>query len=175
VCYTPSSEPFRIQEYLILLMQVFSLCHYFLRYCCYLLNPYCWDSAFPWICAKLGHPDPSGEYRERRMQRPPFLLWTVRGSRGEELLSFLYFCLLFHCCRDVFTAPSRSNERGADHRKLRSSIVARVRFQGNVFTEPLPSNELFRLSGVMSQYKTCLRSHFALLIYLYFGPTGIYS
>jgi hypothetical protein len=38
----------------------------------------------------------------------------------------------------------RSNERSADHRKHRSSIVARVRFRGNVFTEPLPSNELFR-------------------------------
>jgi hypothetical protein len=28
----------------------------------------------------------------------------------------------------------------------------RVHFRGNLFTEPLPSNKLFRLSGVMSQY-----------------------
>jgi hypothetical protein len=28
----------------------------------------------------------------------------------------------------------------------------RVHFRGDVFTEPLSSNELFRLSGVMSQY-----------------------
>jgi hypothetical protein len=55
-------------------------------------------------------------------------------------------------CRDMFTAPLRSNARGADHRKHRSSITARVHFRGNVFTEPLPSNELSRLSGVMSQY-----------------------
>jgi hypothetical protein len=48
----------------------------------------------------------------------------------------------------VFAAPLHSNERGADHRKHHSSIVAR----GNVFTEPLPINEIFRLSGIMSQY-----------------------
>jgi hypothetical protein len=52
----------------------------------------------------------------------------------------------------VFTAPLRTNAHGADHRKHSSSIGERVRFCGNVFTEPLPSNELFRLSGVMSQY-----------------------
>jgi hypothetical protein len=28
----------------------------------------------------------------------------------------------------------------------------RVHFRGNLFTEPLPSNELLQLSGVMSQY-----------------------
>jgi hypothetical protein len=53
----------------------------------------------------------------------------------------------------VFTAPLCSNELGADHRKHRSSIVAGVRFCGSVFTELLPSNELFRLAGVISQYK----------------------
>jgi hypothetical protein len=52
----------------------------------------------------------------------------------------------------MFTLPLRSNERGPEHRKHRSSVVAHVRFRGNVFTEPLPSNELFRLLGVMSQY-----------------------
>jgi hypothetical protein len=41
--------------------------------------------------------------------------------------------------QDVFTAPLRSKERGADHRKHRSSIVARVLFRGNVFSEPLLS------------------------------------
>jgi hypothetical protein len=43
------------------------------------------------------------------------------------------------------------------HRCLATSaawtIVVRVRFRGKVVTEPLPSNELFRLSGVMSQCK----------------------
>jgi hypothetical protein len=60
--------------------------------------------------------------------------------------------MLIHCCRDVFTAQLRSNARGAYHRKHCSSIVARVRFRWNVFTESLPSSELFRLSGIMSQY-----------------------
>jgi hypothetical protein len=45
----------------------------------------------------------------------------------------------------------RINARGANHRKHHSYIV-RVRFRGNVFTEPLLSNELRQLSGVMSQY-----------------------
>jgi hypothetical protein len=29
----------------------------------------------------------------------------------------------------------------------------RVHFRGNLFTEPLSNNELFRLSGVMSHYE----------------------
>jgi hypothetical protein len=65
---------------------------------------------------------------------------------------FLYYCVLIHCFIVVFTAPVRSNERGADHRKHCSSIVACVRFHGNVFTQPLPSRELLLLLGVMSQY-----------------------
>jgi hypothetical protein len=52
----------------------------------------------------------------------------------------------------MFPAQLRSNESGADHRKHFSLIDARVRFRWNVFTEPFPSNELFRLSGVMLQY-----------------------
>jgi hypothetical protein len=52
----------------------------------------------------------------------------------------------------MFTAPLRSKERGADHRKYRFYIVARVRFCGNVITEPLPSNELFRFSGIVSHF-----------------------
>jgi hypothetical protein len=51
----------------------------------------------------------------------------------------------------MFTATLRSNENGADHRKHRSSIV-RFRSSGKMFTEPLLSNELFRLSVIMSQY-----------------------
>jgi hypothetical protein len=55
--------------------------------------------------------------------------------------------MLMHCCRDVF-APLHGNARGAP-----LSIVSRVRYRGDVFTEPLPNNKLFRLSGVMSQYE----------------------
>jgi hypothetical protein len=52
----------------------------------------------------------------------------------------------------LFTAQLRSNKRGANHRKHRSSMVARVRFRWNVFTETLPSIKIFQLLGVMSQY-----------------------
>jgi hypothetical protein len=76
----------------------------------------------------------------------------IASRRTHRKHRFLYCCVLIHCCRNVFTAPLRSNERELDHRKHRSFIVAPVRFLGNVFTERLPSNELFRLSGVMSQY-----------------------
>jgi hypothetical protein len=79
----------------------------------------------------------------------PCYIASVRPHRKHR---FFYYYVPLHCCRDVFTAPLRSNEYGTDHRKHRSSTVARVRFHGNVFTEPLPSNELFLLSGVMSQY-----------------------
>jgi hypothetical protein len=40
----------------------------------------------------------------------------------------------------------------ADHRKHHSSIIACICFHGNVFTEPLPSSELFWLSDIMSHY-----------------------
>jgi hypothetical protein len=85
------------------------------------------------------------------------------------LISFLPL-FYFNCqhrnsilsCRDVFTAPLRSKESGADHRKHRSSIVVHVRFRGNMFTEPLHSNELFRLSGVMLLYVyICLYDRYA--------------
>jgi hypothetical protein len=52
----------------------------------------------------------------------------------------------------VFTAPLLNNARGEDHRKHCSSVVARIRFRGNVFAEPLPSNRLFRFLDVMLQY-----------------------
>jgi hypothetical protein len=45
--------------------------------------------------------------------------------------------MLIHCCRDVFITPLRSNERDADHRKRRSSVVVRLRFRGNFLTESL--------------------------------------
>jgi hypothetical protein len=45
----------------------------------------------------------------------------------------------------VVCLPNRCLQTG-------SSIVPRICFRGNVFAEPLLSNELFRLSGVMSQY-----------------------
>jgi hypothetical protein len=41
--------------------------------------------------------------------------------------------VLIHCSRDMLTAPMLSNERGANYRKHRSSIVTRVRFRGNVY------------------------------------------
>jgi hypothetical protein len=44
------------------------------------------------------------------------------------------------------------NDRGTDHRKHSAFILARIRFRGNLFTEPLPNSEPFQLSGVMSQY-----------------------
>jgi hypothetical protein len=47
-----------------------------------------------------------------------------------------------HCC--IATRAARTTE------KNRFFIVVRVRFRGNVFTKPLPSNELFRRLGVMS-------------------------
>jgi hypothetical protein len=60
--------------------------------------------------------------------------------------------MLIHCCTDVFTTPLHKNEHSTDHRKHRSFVVACILFCGGVFTKPLPSNELFQLSGVMSQY-----------------------
>jgi hypothetical protein len=59
--------------------------------------------------------------------------------------------MLIHCCRDCFTTSLHNNKRGADQRKHSSFIVARIRFRGNAFTEPLPSNEFSLPSGVMSQ------------------------
>jgi hypothetical protein len=44
----------------------------------------------------------------------------------------------------VFTAPLRINERGANHRKHLSPVVARV---------SCCLVKIFRLSGVMSQYE----------------------
>jgi hypothetical protein len=72
----------------------------------------------------------------------------------------------------MFTAPLRSNERGADHRKHCSSIVASVRFREYVFTEPLPSNELFPLSGVMSQYDGKNLQAYHLFLLIFFFQTG---
>jgi hypothetical protein len=83
-----------------------------------------------------------------------FSLYSLESAPQKQ--RFPYCCVLIHCCKDVFTAPLLSNARGTDHRKDRSSIVACVRFRGNVFTVPLPSTELFWLSDVMSQYERLL-------------------
>jgi hypothetical protein len=60
--------------------------------------------------------------------------------------------MLVHCSRDVFTALFHSNHCGTDHKKHCTSVIAYICFHGNVFTEWLPSSELFQLSGIMSQY-----------------------
>jgi hypothetical protein len=65
----------------------------------------------------------------------------------------------------VFIATLPSKARDADHREHGSSTVACFRFRVNVFTEQLPSNELFRLSDVMSQYDEFLLN-FALNVYI---------
>jgi hypothetical protein len=93
-----------------------------------------------------------------QLRRLSFLIlaaWDSRyraSGRPHRKHRFLYCCILIHCCIDVFSAPLHSNERCADHIKHRYSVVARVRFRGNLHPEPLPSSELFWLSGVMSQY-----------------------
>jgi hypothetical protein len=79
----------------------------------------------------------------------PIYIASGRTHRKHRLL---YCCELIHCCRYTFIASLHSNARGADHSKHRFSIVARFRFRGNMFTEPLPSNKLFRLSGIISHY-----------------------
>jgi hypothetical protein len=56
----------------------------------------------------------------------------------------------------MFAVPLRSISTALTTVNNLSYIVGRVRFRGNVFTEPLPSNEFFRLSGVMSQYTVLL-------------------
>jgi hypothetical protein len=89
-----------------------------------------------------------------------FSLCSLGAAPTENTASSVVAC--WFIAADMFTSPLRSSERGADDRKHRTSIFARVRFRGNVFTEPLPSNELFRLSGVMSQYSiqvqiSCIR------------------
>jgi hypothetical protein len=62
---------------------------------------------------------------------------------------------LIHCYRDVFSAPLRNIERGADPQKTPLFFLC-IRFRGNKLIEQLPGNELFRLSGVMPQYLTLL-------------------
>jgi hypothetical protein len=76
----------------------------------------------------------------------------VASGRPPQKRHSLFCSVLTHFCKDVFTATLTSNARGAGHSKHRSSIVALVRFCGNVFTEPSPGNEIFRLYRVMSQY-----------------------
>jgi hypothetical protein len=65
------------------------------------------------------------------------------------LFSSVYFALTVNTASNntlvVVCLPIRYLETG-------SCIVARVRFLGTVFIEPLSNNELFRPSGVMSRY-----------------------
>jgi hypothetical protein len=82
--------------------------------------------------------------------------WDPRCTgwgRTQRKHYLLYSYMLIHCCRNVFIVTLRREASSADHRKRRFYIVAPVRFRGNVFTESMPSNELFRLSGVTSPYK----------------------
>jgi hypothetical protein len=76
---------------------------------------------------------------------------STASGRPPQKTALPLLLLVNSLLRIVFTAPRRSNERDADHRKHRRSIDARFLFRGNVFTELLLSNELFRLLGVMSQ------------------------
>jgi hypothetical protein len=76
----------------------------------------------------------------------------VSGQPPQKALLPLLLCVDSLLQRCVYTTPLHSNVHGADHRKHRSSVVARIHFHGNVFTNPLPSSELFWLLGVRSQY-----------------------
>jgi hypothetical protein len=87
----------------------------------------------------------------------PSIAWDTRQEGHHRKHCFFYCCVLIYCCRDVLTAPLRSNARGADHRQHRSSIVARLHFRWNVFFEPLPSNEIFRLSTSWHNIKDKVR------------------
>jgi hypothetical protein len=58
----------------------------------------------------------------------------IASGRPPQKTQHPLFLLLIHCCTDVLSAPMHSNARGADHRKHRSSIVAHIRFRGNMFT-----------------------------------------
>jgi hypothetical protein len=72
----------------------------------------------------------------------------IASGRIHRKHRFLYCWMVIHWWRDMFTKQLRNT----DHGKQRCSIAAHVCFHRNVFTKPLPSNELFRLSGIISQY-----------------------
>jgi hypothetical protein len=80
------------------------------------------------------------------------LLHTLGAAPATSFIIATEMCLPHSCIA--------TSEVGA-HRENRSSIVARIRFRGNVFTELLSSNELFRLSGVLLQYSNCSRAQCA--------------
>jgi hypothetical protein len=65
-----------------------------------------------------------------------FFITTLHGPNRKHRFQY-YYC-------SVFTNPLLRN-------RFFYWYVG-VHFKGKMFTEPLPSNELFRLSGVMSQY-----------------------
>jgi hypothetical protein len=41
----------------------------------------------------------------------------IASGQAHRKHLFFYCCVLIHCCRDVFTAPLRSNERGANSQR----------------------------------------------------------
>jgi hypothetical protein len=51
------------------------------------------------------------------------------SARTTQKTQFFYCCVLIRCRRDVFAAPLGSNDRGADHRKHRSSVVPLLHFR----------------------------------------------
>jgi hypothetical protein len=66
-----------------------------------------------------------------------FFITTLHRPNGKHRFQQYHYCC-------VFTDPLLGNGFFC--------CCVRVHFRGNLITEPLPSNELFRLTGVMSQY-----------------------
>jgi hypothetical protein len=62
--------------------------------------------------------DPPPHGIELNSKFVPLITPWNRLRRKHRFQQFLY-CIVPHCCRDVFTAPLHSNGRGADHRKYR--------------------------------------------------------
>jgi hypothetical protein len=54
------------------------------------------------------------------------LRWSSHslGAAPHRKHRFLYFCVLIHCCRDVFTALLRNNERGAGHNNIALQLLS---------------------------------------------------
>jgi hypothetical protein len=81
----------------------------------------------------------------------PFFITTFHGPNTKHRSQQYSYCC-------VFTNPL-----------LRNGVFyccVRVHFRGNLFIKPSRSNELFRLSGVISQHKSC--PHSLQLIYSFF-------
>jgi hypothetical protein len=87
----------------------------------------------------------------------------IASGRTHRKHRFLCFCVLIHCCRDMFTAPLRSSERGADplQRKplaipllLLRDVTAYVTRSSVACVWPLPSNGCFPASTVLAWANT---------------------